>query len=167
MNEPKWLSREDIESIHDMMLEIGGGMPGLRDAAMLESALSRPQNLYAYEEPTIFDLAASYAEIGRHQSFVDGNKRTGFGAAEVFLADNGYELEVAQYHEHADMMEQLGEGLITREDASVYFAEHAREIVPEQMLEPSGRDDLLKDYNEQPTQDEHENSRDHDMADDD
>ena len=72
--DPKWVTRQLVEYIHEGVIEIGGGAYGLRDAALLESALARPQNLQAYGETDIFELAASYAEgIARNHAFVDGN----------------------------------------------------------------------------------------------
>jgi len=168
VNEPTWISREDVEDIHEAVIEIGGGSQGLRDASLLESALGRPQNQYAYGETDIFQLAAGYAEgISRNHPFVDGNKRTAFQSAHQFLKDNGYQLEKSDGSKHADIMVRLGTGDISREDMGAYLSENAREIVQEQVLETPERDDLLRDYDEQPAQDEHENSRDHDMVDDD
>jgi len=168
VNEPKWISREDVEDIHEVVIEIGGGSEGLRDASLLESALGRPPNQHAYGETDIFQLAAGYAEgISRNHPFVDGNKRTAFQSAHQFLKDNGYQLEKSDGNKHADMMVQLGTGTISREEMGAYLSVNAREIAPEQALETTSRDDLLKDYNEQPAQDEHESSRDHDIADDD
>lgn len=123
MMDPKWVTRQLVELIHEGMIEIGGGSHGLRDAALLESALARPQNLHAYGETDIFQLAASYAEgIARNHAFVDGNKRTAFFVASDFLEQNGYELQSAIDQEHADMMVELGQGNISREEA----AEHLR-----------------------------------------
>ena len=62
MSEPKWMTRGDVEVIHEGVIEVGGGAHGLRDPALLESALTRPQNLHAYGEHDHFQLAASYAE---------------------------------------------------------------------------------------------------------
>ncbi len=132
MNEsdtPKWVSREDVEAIHEAVVDVGGGSSGLRDEGLLESALARPQNLYAYGENDTFQLAASYAEgIARNHPFVDGNKRTAFAAADLFLTDNGHNLDRAKGKEHAEMMEKLGQGEITREDAAGHFQQHSREI---------------------------------------
>ena len=76
MRDPKWVSRALVEFIHEGVIEIGGGAQDLPDPALLESALARPQNLYAYGETDIFQLASSYAEaIARNHAFVDGNKR--------------------------------------------------------------------------------------------
>ena len=119
MIDTKWVTRQLVELIHEGVIEIGGGAHGLRDPALLESALARPQNLYAYGETDIFQLAASYAEgIARNHAFVDGNKRTAFFVASDFLEQHGYELQSAVNQEHADMMVELGQGNITRQDAA-------------------------------------------------
>ena len=90
MKEPVWLSRPVIIGIHEELLARFGGPPGIRDKALLESAMSRPQNLLAYGEPTLFELAASYAlGIVKNHPFLDGNKRVSFMAAYVFLEING------------------------------------------------------------------------------
>lgn len=167
MTEPRWLSREEVEKVHDVLLEIGGGLRGLRDAPMLESALARPKNLHAYENPSIFDLAASYAEIGRHQSFIEGNKRTGFGAANLFLVLNGYQLQRAEYHEHADMMVQLGTGEISREEMGKYLAEHSREIERDNMPEDRSREIGTKDWFERELQEERSKTVEHKDREDD
>ena len=65
----------------------------MRDEGLLESALARPQNLFAYGESDAAALAGAYAfGIARNHPFIDGNKRTGFVATELFLALNGCEL---------------------------------------------------------------------------
>jgi death-on-curing protein len=129
LTEPKWITRDLVEYIHEAVIEIGGGSHGLRDAALLESALVRPQNQYAYGETDTFELAASYAEgISRNHAFVDGNKRTAFYVANDFLEQNGYELQPAKGFEHAEMMEQLGQGNITRDVAAAYLREYSRSI---------------------------------------
>lgn len=93
MNEPLWLSRQAIEIIHDEQLAEHGGAGGTRDAGLLESALARPQSLFAYGEADICALATAYAAgIVRNHPFVDGNKRTGFLAAYAFLDLNGLDL---------------------------------------------------------------------------
>lgn len=90
---PLWLARDVILTVHDEQLAEHGGAGGIRDAGLLESALARPQNLFAYGDPDLADPAAAYAfAIVKNHPFVDGNKRTGFVAAELFLALNGYDL---------------------------------------------------------------------------
>lgn len=132
MTKPKWVNRQHVEFIHDAVIEMGGGAHGLRDAALLESALARPQNQYSYGETDTFQLAASYAEaISRNHAFVDGNKRTAFYVAVDFLEQNGQSLKAATGVEHAEMMEQLGQGKITRDQAADHLRKHSRQIVRE------------------------------------
>lgn len=129
MSEPKWAPQADVEEIHDIIMEIGGGSRGLRDPVLLKSALGRPQNQYAYGERDMFRLAAGYAEaISRNHPFVDGNKRTAFQTADVFLADNGHELDCSKGRRHAEMMERLGRGHISRFEMAEYLAEHSRDV---------------------------------------
>ena len=89
----RWLLSEVVVALHDEQLAEHGGSLGVRDAGLLSSALARPQNQAAYGDPSVFDLAAAYAYgIIRNHPFVDGNKRTGFLTAYVFLDMNGWEL---------------------------------------------------------------------------
>lgn len=89
----RWLKETVVLALHDEQLAEHGGSEGIRDEGLLASALARPQNFLNYGEPSVFDLAAAYAYgIIRNHPFVDGNKRTGFLAAYVFLALNGWQL---------------------------------------------------------------------------
>jgi len=97
VNAPLWLNREDALAIHDMMLAQHGGLGGLRDEGLLESALHRPQQPIAYEKPDAHALAAAYAKgIVQNHPFIDGNKRTGFMLAAVFLETNGWSLTASE-----------------------------------------------------------------------
>ena len=97
MKEPLWLLREVVSAAHDQSLAQFGGAAGLRDEAMLDSALGKPPNLFGYGKPTLFDLAASYGcGIVKNHPFVDGNKRTGFIAAVVFLELNSYHFQASE-----------------------------------------------------------------------
>ena len=91
MKEPEWVLPEVVRAAHEQSLAQFGGPSGIRDETLLESALDKPRNLFAYAEPNHFDLAASYAfGIITNHPFADGNKRTGFLVAVVFLELNGY-----------------------------------------------------------------------------
>lgn len=93
MSEPFWLQRAVIDAMHDMLLAEHGGPAGLRDEGLLESALARPKNLYSYGETDLHVLAASYAfGVVKNHPFADGNKRTAFLSAYVFLSRNGIQL---------------------------------------------------------------------------
>ncbi len=97
MKEPIWVSREDCLAIHEMMLSQHGGLAGVRDKGLLESALSKPRNPFAYGSPTLPEMAASYAAgIILNHPFVDGNKRTGFMLAAAFLELNGMNLAATE-----------------------------------------------------------------------
>jgi death-on-curing protein len=90
VSEWKWIGKATILAIHDEQLAEHGGMSGVRDVGMLESAMARPINKDAYGASDVFDLAAAYAfGIIRNHPFIDGNKRTGYVAAELFLMKNG------------------------------------------------------------------------------
>lgn len=94
MSEPVWLLRSVIDAMHDMQLAEHGGASGVRDEGLLESALARPKNSYSYGVTDLCDLAASYAfGLIRNHPYVDGNKRTAFLAAYVFLKINGLKLQ--------------------------------------------------------------------------
>ncbi len=132
MSDPIWLNRETVEFIHQQSIELTGGSHGLRDANLLESALARPRNLHAYGEQDIFQLAASYAEgLSRNHAFVDGNKRVAFQAADTFLDKNGYELLPSKGDQHADMIEGLAQGHVSREAAAQHFKDNCRAIEQE------------------------------------
>jgi death-on-curing protein len=89
MNEPIWLDVEILIDLHAEQLALFGGPDGIRDQGMLESALGRPINKFAYGETGLAALAAAYAfGIARNHPFVDGNKRAAFGALIVFLGLN-------------------------------------------------------------------------------
>ncbi len=103
---PKWLTVRMVLAIHDEQLAVFGGAQGLRDPGLLESALAKARDRYAYEGDAgegnagIFRLAAAYcAGIVRNHPFVDGNKRTGLLSLQAFLALNGYRFRPAQEDE--------------------------------------------------------------------
>lgn len=94
--EPAWLDADDALAIHDRQLAEHGGGTGVRDRGMLESALGRPVNRWAYGEDDPAALAAAYAfGIARNHPFVDGNKRTAWVLARLFLVSNGHVLHYA------------------------------------------------------------------------
>ena len=130
MTPPDWVSEAGVLRIHALGLKIGGGAEGLRDPGLLASALARPVNLWSYGETDLFVLAAAHAEaIARNHPFVDGNKRTGFMTADVFLARNGWVLSAppdqTPDQTHADMMVALARGAIDRGQAAEHLRGHA------------------------------------------
>jgi death-on-curing protein len=93
MTEPEWLLIEAVRAVHQASIAAHGGVPELRDLGLLESALARPVNKFAYDDDaTIPDLAAAYAfGLARNHPFVDGNKRIAIAAAAMSLDVNGYD----------------------------------------------------------------------------
>jgi death-on-curing protein len=97
MSEPTWIEDELVLAIHDRQLIEHGGAEGLRDESLLQSALGRPLNHFAYASTDIVELAAKYtAGIVQNHPFVDGNKRTGFVVGVLFLELNGYRFTASE-----------------------------------------------------------------------
>ena len=98
MTEPVWIEERDALALHDRLLALHGGAAGVRDTALLQSALARPRQVAAYAQtPGIIDMAAAYtAGIVRNHPFIDGNKRTGFVVGVLFLELNGYRFTASE-----------------------------------------------------------------------
>ncbi len=97
MSRPFWLSKVAIMAIHGRLLAEHGGPSGIRDESLLESALAAPVNHFEYDQADVFVLAATYAHaLTSNHPFVDGNKRTAFAAAGIFLELNGYRLTASE-----------------------------------------------------------------------
>jgi len=126
--EPVWLGEAIVLAVHGRLLAEHGGVQGLRDSSLLESALARPRQLLAYGEPDIFELAAVYASgIIRTHPFVDGNKRTAFVAAYVFLASNELRL-VATEVDAAQVVKLLAAGEIDETTFSAWLRKNCESI---------------------------------------
>jgi death-on-curing protein len=123
MSEFNWVTREIAEAVHDRQLAEHGGGTGTRDAGLLESALARPQNLLHYGEPDLAALAAAQAfGIARNHPFIDGNKRTAWVAARLFLRLNGGQLSFDKA-EATVMMQQLAAGDLSEDEVATWFRE--------------------------------------------
>jgi death-on-curing protein len=118
-----------IYAIHDEQIAEHGGLAGVRDKTLLLSALARPQNLEAYGNPDIADLAAAYAAgIARNHPFLDGIKRTAIVVAGgVFLPLNGYEL-VADNREIVRVMLAVAEGLMADAELAAWFRTYMKAL---------------------------------------
>ncbi len=115
MTEPIWLPVDLVLAIHERQSHRFGGPSGVRDFGMLESAVGRPRNRWAYEQGDLASLAAAYAfGIARDHPFVDGNKRVGFLALVTFLGLNGIDF-VADEAEAAVIIRDLAAGLVNEE----------------------------------------------------
>jgi len=96
MSEPEWLDTAIVLDVHAEQLALFGGADGVRDLGLLESAVGRPLNKFAYGESDLAALAAAYGfGIARNHPFVDGNKRAAFASIIVFLGLNGIDFDVA------------------------------------------------------------------------
>ena len=117
MKEPKWISTAIATAIHDEAIYEFGGLAGIRDAGLLESALDRPRNLLAYEpQASIFRLAATLCVgIAKNHPFNDGYKRNALLTTRAFLYLNGLELEPVQADEVATIVAVADGSLIERD----------------------------------------------------
>ncbi len=126
MTEPKWLRRDAMLAVHEMLLAEFGGLCGIRDEGLFESALARPQQVVAYGSPTLFELASAYvAGLIRNHPFVDGNKRIGFMAAITFLETNGLTFHATE----ADAVVRtlaLAARQLTEEDYAAWLKKHSK-----------------------------------------
>lgn len=116
-----WISFEEALDIHEIEIELSGGLPGLREPGGLSSALARPQHLHNYGFPTLAQLAAAYAfGICSNHPFVDGNKRTAYVVAATFLEDHDCRV-IATTDEIVETFLALASGkLLERELADWY-----------------------------------------------
>lgn len=125
--EPTWLGRVVIDAIHNDQLREHGGLPGVRDENVLESALARPQQKWNYGEGDgIPGLAAAYAfGLIRNHPYRDGNKRIGLLAMATFLGLNGYELTATEA-EAVEAMLALAAGVTTETSLVAWVEAHSR-----------------------------------------
>ena len=95
VREPKFLTLDEVLYLHDESLRRFGGLAGVGNPGLIESALGSAQNAYWYGQGDLFDIAAAYAfHLAEAQAFTDGNKRTGAASALVFLMCNGVDAPV-------------------------------------------------------------------------
>lgn len=118
MDDPIWISKELTLAVHSRQLAEHGGLDGVRDEGMLESALARPRQQFAYADstPGIAALAAAYAfGIARNHPFIDGNKRTAYVICRTFLILNGFDF-TASLEERYLVFLQLAAGELSEKD---------------------------------------------------
>ena len=123
MSEWKWLHLDTAEVVHNEQLAEHGGGEGVRDLGALLSALARPQNLAAYGDPDAAALAAAYAfGVAKNHPFIDGNKRTAWVLARLFLAKNAVALEFKDA-EAVVVMLALASGEISETELAAWLRE--------------------------------------------
>ncbi len=122
-----WVPLHLVQVWHERLIRRFGGVHGLRDPGLLESALARAQNLAAYEPASSIErLAAAYAfGLARDHPFVDGNKRIAFAVMAAFLKANGRELDVPEI-EATRVMLELAAGELTEADFTAWLARNTR-----------------------------------------
>ncbi len=126
--EPKWISKAQAIYIHEQSISRHGGSPGIREEGLLESALARAEHFYAYGEDDLYILAATYAEgIARNHAFVDGNKRTAYSVAGLFLHLNGQALQIISVEEQIKLFEGVAAGKVSREELATFYKANTRE----------------------------------------
>ena len=127
MDEPIWLTRLILDTIHSELLTEHGGAPGIRAGGddLIESALARPQHKYAYGSGAdLADLAAAYLYgLAKNHGYIDGNKRVGFTAAATFLLLNGLRLTASE-PEAYDTVIGVVEGRHTEEQLAAWIRAH-------------------------------------------
>ena len=112
--------------MHSLQLAEHGGSAGIRDETLLDSALAKPLNVFAYaDQPDIFRLAASYAfGIARNHAFVDGNKRTALVVSLTFLERNGWDIVVPKENVYFTFL-HLADGFLSEDELTAWFKKHA------------------------------------------
>lgn len=122
--EPKWLGIDVALAIHDRQLAEHGGISGVRDTGMLESALARPANQWVYGEDDPSRLAAAYAfGVARNHPFSDGNKRTAWVLSRLFLRINGHDLRFDP-QDAIETVLALAAGQLSETDLADWFRAH-------------------------------------------
>ena len=126
MKEPVWIREIEALSFHAQQIDLFGGIGGVRDRGLLDSALARPKNLFAYAENTLTlaDLAAAYAVgISSNHPFLDGNKRTAMQVAFVFLEFNGLPITASQEDACLTFL-RLAAGEMSEAELALWFTEN-------------------------------------------
>ena len=124
--EPIWVDKPEVLLVHSMQLAEHGGSDGIRDETLLDSALAKPRNVFAYvDSATLPRLAASYAfGLARNHAFIDGNKRTALVVSEGFLRLNGVKIVSTPEEKYLTFF-HLADGSLSEEDLAAWFAKHA------------------------------------------
>ncbi len=119
--EPIWVHRNVLEAVHEELIAVHGGLAGLRDAGLLDSALARPRQIFHYGTADLFALAAAYTVgLARNHPFADGNKRVGFVAAYIFLSRNGFRLRLPEA-ETVIVMNRVAAGTLDETELAELF----------------------------------------------
>lgn len=127
VREPEFLTLDDVLAIHADQVERYGGSPGVRDVALLESALAAPRSTFGggFLHGTVAEMAAAYLfHVVKNHPFVDGNKRAGLAAAIAFLGLNDLWLEASE-DALVDLVVGVAEGRVDKAEVAVFVKRHA------------------------------------------
>jgi len=125
MNEPLWISRKAVLAMHSAQLAEHGGSDGIRDETLLDSALAKPLNVFAYGDKPDIRLAASYAlGIARNHAFVDGNKRTALVVSLTFLDRNAWDIVSSKEDLYFTFL-HLADGSLSEDELAAWLTKHA------------------------------------------
>jgi len=133
MEEPIWIPVEVVRALHQRQLAEHGGAQGIRDEALLDSALTRPLQLWSYGNPApdLCALAASYAfGLAKNHAFFDGNKRTAYVVYRLFLSRNGLEVNASKEERYLSMW-KLASGEHSEESFAAWLRENTAPTVSE------------------------------------
>lgn len=129
MKEPEWVGKRSVLALHQRQISEFGGLNGIRDEGLLDSALSKPQKRFYYGEQVVDfpAMAAAYAYgLVSNHPFLDGNKRTALVVGFLFLAKNGFGLTSTEA-ENYDVIYRLAAGELSEEDMAAWFRAHLKE----------------------------------------
>jgi len=126
MQEPIWIDKPEVLITHSMQLAEHGGSDGIRDETLLDSALAKPRNVFAYADSiSLPRLAASYAfGLARNHAFIDGNKRTALVVSEGFLRVNGMKVVSTPEEKYFTFL-HLADGSLSEDELTAWFTRHA------------------------------------------
>jgi death-on-curing protein len=125
----RFLTLKELIELHRRLIEQSGGSPGIRDLGLLESALAQPRMTFGGEDlyPTVVEKASALGfSLIKNHPFVDGNKRAGHAAMEIFLVLNGHEID-AEVDEQERVILRLAAGEVGREEFTEWLRRHVAE----------------------------------------
>lgn len=131
MKEPEWILEKVVYSIHLAQITEHGGPRGVRDPALLESALEAPKNIWHYSNKLAspFDLAASYAyKISNNHPFIDGNKRTSYVVSRLFLILNGFDLMVSE-EDRIHLFQGIAQKQLSEKELAIWFDKNSKKLI--------------------------------------